>query len=185
MVSPVPPGSATIFLVVPEAGGRSAPAWSGHPQRACAAAEPSPPLSQPLLLLVHCWRVPEPQVSERFSPARAGRAALPAGASLPLLSPSPPHLRGAPGPRARAASFLRSPSALRSPRRRHLGQPGLPRPLPASGLRGPATKPLVTACRRLGPSLPAPDPLGLRDASQARSLFLLLPCGRRSSMGLR
>lgn len=54
-------------------------------------------------------------MSEHLSPALWGRAALLAGASLPVLSPSPPSLRSAVGPRARAAHLLwipQAPSAL-------------------------------------------------------------------------
>lgn len=145
----------------------STPARPRHSQSACAAAEPSPPLSQPppplLLPLLHCWRVPAPQVSERLSPARWGRAALPAGASLPVLSPSALHLRGARGPAARAASLLWVPR--RPPLSRPVG-PGSawpPSAAPrarASGPRDEAADDSMRAARAEPPGARPPQSQG-------------------------
>lgn len=179
MAPPGTPGSATIFSVVPERGRRSAPAWPRYPQRACAAAEPSPPLSQPLPLpLLHCWRVPAPQVSERLSPACWGRAALPAGVSLSRLSPAP-HLRGARGPGARAASLLRVSDAVRGP-----GSARPPSAAPSARASGPRDEAADDSVRTARAEPRGARPLGLRDVPQARPPFLLLPYRQQSSVGL-
>lgn len=161
MAPPGPPGLATIFSVVPERTGTARLRGPGILRAPARPQSLSPPLSQPppplLLPLLHCWRVPAPQVSERLSPACWGRAALPAGASLPVLS----HLRGARRPAARAASLLWVPRRPPLSRRVGPGSAWPPSAAPrarASGPRDEAADDSVRAVRAEPPGAGRPTP---------------------------